>query len=71
MTKEHKKLREDLIYFIESLKVGSIPHLALLGIVEPTAEEVTEFYKREGGNTERSLETFGVDPDDLSFTRGA
>ena len=33
-------------------------------------EEVKEYYEAEGGNTERSFETFGVDPDELCFPRG-
>ena len=69
-----KKLREDLVHFIASLYEGLpapvLTHDYLRDIVKPTTEEVEHYFDNEGGNTERSFEMFGVQPDDLKYARG-
>jgi len=62
--------REDRIYLIDEMTPGSPAHVELLKVVKPTAQEVTDFYLREGGNPDRCFEQFGIDRDELGIPRG-
>lgn len=62
-------MREDLIYLIAAMP-DSVYREVLVQIVKPTASEVEHYFDNEGGNTERSFEMFGVQPDDLKYPRG-